>query len=220
MFAMQRVAYCMASDGLIFESMAHLVPNKRTPAMASLFTGALAGILTLIFNFDYLINLTSISTLLAYSLVSMSVLILRYMPIEFLDELDNAVVDHQRELNDRASEPIGRAARVVELVFGKSNEPLLGRFLWPESQVPTRATAHLVNALLVFAIVIAIIFGAVLNMPTVNTLEYCIAGVFLTLTFIIAVLIMKQPNVNHMHDTFEVIMISYEKLQAKIKSFK
>ncbi|XP_039251038.2 solute carrier family 7 member 14-like [Styela clava] len=78
LFPMPRVIYAMASDGLLFRCLAHVFPYTETPAVATVVAGVIAAILALAISLRDLIEMMSIGTLLAYTLVSLSVLLLRY----------------------------------------------------------------------------------------------------------------------------------------------
>uniref|UniRef100_A0A8C6AGS4 Cationic amino acid transporter C-terminal domain-containing protein n=1 Tax=Monodon monoceros TaxID=40151 RepID=A0A8C6AGS4_MONMO len=88
MFPMPRVIYSMADDGLLFRGLAQIHARTRTPIMATLASGTLAGVMALLFELSDLVDLMSIGTLLAYSLVSFSVLVLRYQPDQNLSEIE------------------------------------------------------------------------------------------------------------------------------------
>ena len=95
MFPMPRIIYSMASDGLLFKCFANIMPKFHTPYIASIFSGFCAGtfndnyfyifnikyyqkaIFAAIFNLSELVEMMSIGTLIAYTLVSLCVLILR-----------------------------------------------------------------------------------------------------------------------------------------------
>lgn len=76
-FPLPRVLYAMATDGLIFKSLANIHPRFKTPVLATVVSGFLAACLAAIFDVAQLADMMSIGTLLAYSLVAISVLILR-----------------------------------------------------------------------------------------------------------------------------------------------
>ncbi|XP_077535171.1 cationic amino acid transporter 3-like isoform X2 [Haemaphysalis longicornis] len=78
MFPLPRVLYAMGSDGLIFRFLATVHPRLRTPLIATALSGVFSGVMAMMFNVEELANMMSIGTLLAYSLVAVSVLMLRY----------------------------------------------------------------------------------------------------------------------------------------------
>ncbi|CAK1554800.1 unnamed protein product [Leptosia nina] len=80
MFPLPRVVYAMAQDGLIFKQLAMISEASGTPAFATICGGSAASIVALIIHLEVLVEMMSIGTLLAYTLVSTCVLVLRYQP--------------------------------------------------------------------------------------------------------------------------------------------
>lgn len=89
MFPLPRVVYAMASDGLIFEFLGHINPRFKTPIYGTIIAGLLTGLLSAIFNLAQLVNMMSIGTLMAYSMVAACVMLLRFEFVENATMLDS-----------------------------------------------------------------------------------------------------------------------------------
>lgn len=73
-----RILYAMARDGVIYRVLAVVSKRFKVPIVATILGGLLIGCLASMLEIDQLADMLSIGTLAAYSLVSISVLLLRY----------------------------------------------------------------------------------------------------------------------------------------------
>ncbi|KAH0625481.1 hypothetical protein JD844_015013 [Phrynosoma platyrhinos] len=76
--SLPRIVYAMAEDGLFFQVFSRIHPRTQVPVVASVVFGILMAILALIFDLEALVQFLSIGTLLAYTFVAASVIILRF----------------------------------------------------------------------------------------------------------------------------------------------
>ncbi|KAF5296351.1 hypothetical protein FQR65_LT10243 [Abscondita terminalis] len=78
MFPLPRVLYAMATDGIIFKFLGNVNARFQTPLIGTLLAGLLTGVMAGLFDLKHLVNMMSIGTLLAYTIVAACVLVLRY----------------------------------------------------------------------------------------------------------------------------------------------
>ncbi|KAL3319199.1 High affinity cationic amino acid transporter 1 [Cichlidogyrus casuarinus] len=77
-FPLPRIVYAMAKDGLLFEFFQHVNKRTETALLATLVPGLITCVFSALFDLSSLVEMMSSGTLLAYSLVCTSVLILHY----------------------------------------------------------------------------------------------------------------------------------------------
>uniref|UniRef100_A0A8D8VCW7 Cationic amino acid transporter 2 n=1 Tax=Cacopsylla melanoneura TaxID=428564 RepID=A0A8D8VCW7_9HEMI len=95
MYPLTRIIYSMANDGLIFKSLGVVHPSYKTPFFGTIVSGTLTGLMAAIFDLEQLIDLMSIGTLFAYTIVSACIIILRYR--EESDEEDDLLSEEYKE---------------------------------------------------------------------------------------------------------------------------
>ena len=77
-YPLPRSIYSMAQDGLLFKWLGTVCKKTQIPLAASIVSGLLVAVTALLLDLDSLIEMMSIGTLMAYTLVAISVLVLRY----------------------------------------------------------------------------------------------------------------------------------------------
>lgn len=130
MFPLPRIVYAMANDGLLFKFMGEISSKHKTPLNSTLLTGFLTGAFAAIFNLKQLMNMMSIGTFLAYSMVAACVLILRY---ENDEKRDSRCLDNGGTMNRSYISK----SNTLKLLFNTSN-----------STHPTTKTTRIVTIML------------------------------------------------------------------------
>ncbi|XP_066926154.1 probable cationic amino acid transporter [Clytia hemisphaerica] len=90
LFPLPRIIYAMARDGLLFNMFTKIHEKTEVPVNATIYPGIMTAFFALLFDLEELVEMMSIGTLLAYTLVSLCVLILRYQPDEYYG--DNSIM--------------------------------------------------------------------------------------------------------------------------------
>ncbi|CAF1163013.1 unnamed protein product [Rotaria sp. Silwood1] len=180
-----RVLYAIASDGLIFRFIAWIHPRLQTPMIATILGGIVSAIMALIFDLKKLVEMMSIGTLLAYSLVSISVLFLRYQPVE--DRLIN---------NDE---------QTVQSIYKQLFKP----FQLHPTIISARLTKYLITCLVINGFILcAIQIFAQHYLEEKNPIILSILIIFLVIELCLIVLIAQQPK-NEKSLYFETPCIPY-----------
>nr|XP_020761026.1 cationic amino acid transporter 3-like isoform X2 [Odocoileus virginianus texanus] len=154
MFPMPRVIYAMADDGLLFRGLACIHARTHTPVMATLSSGILAGVMALFFELRDLVDLMSIGTLLAYSLVAFSVLVLRYQPGKNLSKTKKTEKGTEMQSIAEAS-PLDTEPEV-------GNSKILKSLCHPTSTIPSRTSGQIVYGCALLLVLLLIILSLIL----------------------------------------------------------
>ncbi|XP_043547966.1 high affinity cationic amino acid transporter 1-like isoform X2 [Chiloscyllium plagiosum] len=194
MFPLPRIVFAMARDGLLFRFLSG-VSERKVPIVSTITAGSLSAIMAFLFDLKDLVDLMSIGTLLAYSLVAACVLVLRYQP----DQFSSATYQMANTTDDAdMNESVSTSDSQVGVLPG-SEKFSLNALLFPESSLPTKQSGFIVNTC-VCLIGILILFFCLLAVyakdPLLEGKAWCI-GLVVVLILLCATstgIIWRQPE--------------------------
>lgn len=189
MFPMPRVIWAMAEDGLLFEFLAKIHEKSKTPIMATITSGVVAAVMAFLFDLKDLVDLMSIGTLLAYTLVAACVLVLRYQP-----EQPSVIVQYQVASCQEETEAESINDSNADILTESQDTCTLRNVLCPENEEPSRLSGFTVNICTSVLGVLVCVFCVVAVQGGFQTWTYVILIALGLVCFVITVIIWRQPE--------------------------
>ncbi|NXP44195.1 CTR2 protein, partial [Heliornis fulica] len=206
-FPMPRVIYAMAKDGLLFKCLAQISSKTRTPLLATLSSGAVAAVMAFLFDLKALVDMMSIGTLLAYSLVATCVLILRYQPSVTYEQ-----PKYPPEKAALAASEKECAVSESQIHMIEENSFSLQALINPSS-FPTEQTATIVNFLvgLLAFLVCGLSVLTTYGIHFIANLEPWSIGLLavLVVSFIVTILLIQRQPQNQQKVAFMVPLLPF-----------
>ncbi|XP_052432550.1 high affinity cationic amino acid transporter 1 [Carassius gibelio] len=189
MFPMPRVIWAMAEDGLLFKFLANISERSKTPIMATVTSGIVAAVMAFLFDLKDLVDLMSIGTLLAYTLVAACVLVLRYQP-----EQPSVNVQYQRASCQEETEADSINESSAGFLPGSQDLCTLSNLLSPKNEEPSRLSGFTVNICTSILGVLVCVFCVVAVQGGFQIWALTVLAGLAVVCFIITMLIGRQPE--------------------------
>ncbi|GAB5570169.1 cationic amino acid transporter 2 isoform X1 [Prionailurus iriomotensis] len=192
MFPLPRILFAMARDGLLFRFLGR-VSKRQSPVAATLTAGVISAVMAFLFDLKALVDMMSIGTLLAYSLVAACVLILRYQP--GLSYEQPKCCPEKEALGSCASAASKSESQVTML----QGQGFSLRILFSPSALPTQQSSSLVSflvgflAFLVLGLSILTTYG-VHAIARLEAWSLALLVLFLVLCIVVVLTIWRQPQ--------------------------
>ncbi|KAK9961920.1 hypothetical protein ABG768_007318 [Culter alburnus] len=188
MFPLPRIIFAMANDGLIFTFLSR-VSERKTPVIATMVAGLLSAVMAFLFELKDLVDLMSIGTLLAYTLVAACVLVLRYQPEQPSVNVQYQIASCQEETEaDSISDSNGG------FVPGSQDICTLSNLLFPKNEEPSHLSGFTVNICTSVLGVLVCVFCVVAVQGGFQVWVLAVLAALAVVCFIITVLIWRQPE--------------------------
>ncbi|NXE95169.1 CTR1 protein, partial [Menura novaehollandiae] len=222
MFPMPRVVHAMAEDGLLFRFLSHINSRTKTPLSATIASGVVAGkapdpsgsapqrsgavlmvcvliaaVLAFLLDLKDLVDLMSIGTLLAYSLVAVCVLILRYQP----RQLNSPQAMEMLELNGNEEERVIMNPAITASSAQHKETLSLATLFNPPGDTPTALSGCIVYVCVSVIATLITVICVVLTLSVTALKNASVGYVVLLVLLLVALLIFtiiiwRQPQSN------------------------
>ncbi|KAL7832016.1 hypothetical protein AOLI_G00295640 [Acnodon oligacanthus] len=189
MFPMPRIIWAMAEDGLLFKFLAKISDKSKTPVIATITSGIVAAVMAFLFDLKDLVDLMSIGTLLAYTLVAACVLVLRYQP-----EQPSVNVQYQIANSQEEAEPDSISESSSRCLSGAQDSWTLKNLFFPKNTEPSCLSGFTVNVCTSLMGLLVCIFCIVAVQGGLAVWSVSVLGVLTGVCFLITVLIWRQPE--------------------------
>ncbi|CAB3261032.1 unnamed protein product [Arctia plantaginis] len=116
-FPLPRLLYSMAADGLLFHWFAKVGTNKQSPIVATVVSTLVIALLSALFEFEQLLLMLCIGALMSYTLVAISVVLLRHHSYSLPDEKTSCLKQFLGRGDKRATWKTKRIINLTMLLY-------------------------------------------------------------------------------------------------------
>ncbi|XP_044631673.2 cationic amino acid transporter 4-like isoform X3 [Equus asinus] len=209
LFYLPRMVHAMAADGLFFQVFTYMHPQTQVPMVSILVFGVLMAFLALLLDLQALVHFLSLGTLLDYTFVATSIIVLRFQktpPSSSLGPVSPGPVaeGYEDSSGHRRLEDTEHPSAPEPGQLRPALRPFLG---FMSGCRPGVAVAWALCVLVVSAIILdcGLIFGdSALHLPPWgHTLLLLLSSVL----FLLSLLVLGAHQQQHREDTFQVPMV-------------
>ncbi|KAL6472992.1 hypothetical protein MHYP_G00191800 [Metynnis hypsauchen] len=187
MFPLPRIIYAMARDGLLFSFLAR-VSERKTPIVSTVSAGVMSAIMAFLFDLKDLVDLMSIGTLLAYTLVAACVLVLRYQPEHPTPVYHMANTHEELELSESSS------ATSMGILPGIEERFSFKTLLFPDNTEPSSLSGSAVNVCASMLGFLILVFSVLAVQGGAASWSVAILSVIAMVCLILTFIIWRQPQ--------------------------
>ncbi|XP_022604600.1 high affinity cationic amino acid transporter 1-like isoform X2 [Seriola dumerili] len=187
MFPLPRIIFAMACDGLLFSFLAR-VSERKTPIISTFVAGLMSAVMAFLFDLKDLVDLMSIGTLLAYTLVAACVLVLRYQPEQPNVAYEMANTQDEPEIVETYSE--GN----TDMLPQPEDRFTLKNLLFPSNTEPSPLSGFAVNICTSILGVLVCVFSVVAVQGGLATWSLSVLSVIMLVCLILTFIVCRQPQ--------------------------
>uniref|UniRef100_A0A8C7GAT0 Solute carrier family 7 member 1 n=1 Tax=Oncorhynchus kisutch TaxID=8019 RepID=A0A8C7GAT0_ONCKI len=187
MFPLPRIIFAMARDGLLFSFLAK-VSERKSPINSTIASGFMSAVMAFLFDLKDLVDLMSIGTLLAYTLVAACVLVLRYQPEQSSMAYRMACTLDEPDTLESINEGSVGILPGAEEVFCAKN------LLFPHNTEPNNLSGFVVNICTSTLGVLVCIFCVVAVQGGFASWSVSLLSLIFTACLAVTLLVWRQPE--------------------------
>ncbi|XP_069390998.1 high affinity cationic amino acid transporter 1-like isoform X2 [Paralichthys olivaceus] len=187
MFPLPRIIFAMARDGLLFSFLAR-ISKRKTPIISTLVAGLLSAVMAFLFDLKDLVDLMSIGTLLAYTLVAACVLVLRYQPEQPSVAYEMTNTQEEPDNGESCSEVN------IDILPPPTDRFTIKNLLYPLNTEPSPLSGFTVNVCASLLGVLAFVFSVVAVQGGMAPWSLTILSIIMAICLALCVIVCRQPQ--------------------------
>ncbi|XP_051256747.1 high affinity cationic amino acid transporter 1 isoform X2 [Dicentrarchus labrax] len=190
MFPLPRIIFAMARDGLLFSFLAR-VSERKSPITSTVAAGVMSAIMAFLFDLKDLVDLMSIGTLLAYTLVAACVLVLRYQPEQPSLVYHMANTQEEVEMSDSIS---STSAPSMGILPGMEERFSFKTVLFPDNPEPSTLSGFTVNICVSVMGTLILVFSILAVQGGIAVWNVIALSVIFMVCLLLTFIIWRQPE--------------------------